>query len=142
MLNHKTLFTLAKHVTVLSMTGLMLAMPSAPLLAIAADGMLHNIRFDPNSRHFVIDTTGAVKATVNTLIIAGRKRVIIDLDNADIAEDLPQDGDLLRGLSSQMFTVRNVTVNQYGGNGRPIVRVLLDLQGDPGAIVPAIFQTE
>ena len=134
MLNHKTLFTLAKHVTVLSMTGLMLAMPSAPLLAIAADGMLHNIRFDPNSRHFVIDTTGAVKATVNTLIIAGRKRVIIDLDNADIAEDLPQDGDLLRGLSSQMFTVRNVTVNQYGGNGRPIVRVLLDLQGDPGAI--------
>ncbi len=134
MLNHKNLFTLAKHVTVASLTGLMLAVPGAPLLAFAADGMLHNIRFDSNSRHFLIDTTGSVKATVNTLIIAGRKRVIIDLDNADIAEDLPRDAELLSALSARMSTVRNVTVNQYGGNGRPIVRVLLDLQGDPGAI--------
>lgn len=130
--------TLSKHVMLAGITGLGLALsltlaPST-LSAWAADGLLHNIRFDQGSRHFMIDTTGPVKAMVNTLTIAGRKRIIIDLDNADIGGDLPRDSQLLEDLTPQLPGLKNVTVNQYGGNGRPIVRVLLDLQGDPGAI--------
>lgn len=131
---NKTLYTLAQHITLAGMLGLSLTMTSPALNAWAADGLLHNIRFDQSSRHFIIDTTGAVKAKVNTLSIAGRKRVIIDLDNADIGGDLPRDTQLLQDLTVQLPNLKNVTVNQYGGNGRPIVRVLLDLQGDPGTV--------
>jgi regulator of replication initiation timing len=135
-------YTLARHIPLAGRVGLVgLGMALAPvaisptaLSAWAADGLLHNIRFDQGSRHFVIDTSGPVKAVVNTLTIAGRKRVIIDLDNADIGGDLPRDTQLLQDLTSQLPTLKNITVNQYGGNGKPIVRVLLDLQGDPGAI--------
>jgi tetratricopeptide (TPR) repeat protein len=131
---NRTLYTLAKHLTLAGIAGLGLTMAPSGLSAWAADGLLHNIRFDQGSRHFLIDTTGPVKAMVNTLTIAGRKRVIIDLDNADIAGDLPRDAQLLEDLIPQLPGLKNVTVNQYGGNGRPIVRVLLDLQGEPGAI--------
>ena len=131
-------YTLARHIplagAVTAGLTLSVALGASQFAAWAADGLLHNIRFDQGSRHFVIDTTGPVKAVVNTLTIAGRKRVIIDLDNADIGGDLPRDAQLLQDLTAQMPTLKNVTVNQYGGNGRPIVRVLLDLQGDPGAV--------
>jgi len=130
----KTSFRLAQHLTLTAVVGLGLALAAIQLPAWAEEGLLHNIRFDQAGHRFVIDTTGSVKAMLNTLTIAGRKRVIIDLDNADIAGDLPRDSQLLQDLTAQLPNLKNVTVNQYGGNGRPIVRVLLDLQGDLGSI--------
>lgn len=96
----------------------------------SADGNLRAIQYDPATQQFVIDTTGPVKAIVNTLNIAGNKRIIIDLDNAEIGLELPRDSQLLRDLNAQLPGIRNITVNQYAGNGRPIVRILLDMQGD------------
>jgi tetratricopeptide (TPR) repeat protein len=111
-----------------------MAFGSSHLTAWAAEGLLHSIRFDPASRHFLMETTGSVKASLNTLTIAGRKRVIIDLENTDISGDLPRDTLLLQDLREQLPALKNITVNEYGGNGRPIVRVLLDLQGEPGSV--------
>jgi chromosome segregation ATPase len=124
--------SLSRQLALASVTGLALICLCSPVWA--TDGTVRNLRFDPANRHFVIDATGPVKAMVNTLNIAGHKRVIIDLDNAEIGVDLPRDVQLLQSLTQQLPSVRNVTVNQYGGNGRPIVRILLDLQGDPGTI--------
>jgi len=111
-----------------------MAFGSSHLTAWAAEGLLHSIRFDPASRHFLMETTGSVKASLNTLTIAGRKRIIIDLENTDISGELPRDALLLQDLREQLPALKNITVNEYGGNGRPIVRVLLDLQGEPGSV--------
>lgn len=124
--------SLSKHLSLVSLTGFALLCLCAP--GWAADGSLRNIRYEQVNRHFVIDASGPVKASVNTLSIAGHKRIIIDLDNAEIGTELPRDVQLLQNLAQQMPAVRNLTVNQYGGNGRPIVRILMDLQGDPGNV--------
>lgn len=124
--------SLSRQLALASVTGLALLCLCVP--SWATDGAIRNIRYDESDRHFIIDASGPVKAMVNTLNIAGRKRIIIDLDNAEIGVELPRDAQLLQDLSRQLPDLRNVTVNQYGGNGRPIVRILLDLQGDPGTV--------
>lgn len=124
--------SLSKHLSLVSLTGFALLCLCAP--GWAADGSVRNIRYDQMNHHFLIDTSGPVKASVNTLSIAGHKRIIIDVDNAEIGTELPRDVQLLQNLAQQMPAVRNLTVNQYGGNGRPIVRILIDLQGDPGNV--------
>lgn len=121
-------FSLARQLTLNSLTGL--ALLGLCLPAWAADGSIRAIHYDPATRHFMIDATGPVRAIVNTLNIAGHKRIIVDVENAEIATDLPRDSQLLQTLSGELPSVRNVTVNQYGGNGRPIVRILLDIDGD------------
>ncbi len=125
-------FPLSRYLTLAGLTGLALASLCLPVFA--SDGVVRNIRYDQASRHFLIDTSGSVNATVNSLNIAGHKRIIIDVDNAEIGIELPRDVQLLQDMARQMPAVRNLTVNQYGGNGRPIVRILLDLQGDPGNV--------
>lgn len=112
--------------------GFLLFCLSMPVWAI--DGAIKDIRYDRTSGHFFIDTTGPAKAMVNTLNIAGRKRIIIDVENAEIGLELPRDVQLLQSLAQETPSLKNLTINQYGGNGRPIVRIMLDIQGDTGAI--------
>ncbi len=119
---------LSRQLALASLTGLTLLSLCSPVWA--ADGAIRSIQYDPASRHFLIDATGPVKALVNTLSIAGHKRIIIDIDNAEIGIDLPRDSQLVSMLSRDIPSLRNVTVNQYGGNGRPVVRILLDIEGD------------
>lgn len=122
-----SLFSLARHITLTGLTGLFL---SSALSAWASDGLIRSMQYDPNTHHFMIDATGPVRAVVNTVNIAGHKRVIVDVDNAEISNSLPKDSQLLAELTQQMPGLRNVTVNQYGGNGRPVVRILLDIESD------------
>lgn len=124
--------SIARQLSLATVTGMALLYLCTP--GWAADGRLQAIRFDSSSRHFQINSVGDVKATVNTLNIAGHKRIIIDLDNAEIGTELPRDVQLLHELSRQLPALRNLTVNQYAGNGRPIVRILMDIQGDPGTV--------
>lgn len=122
-------FPLSRHLALAALTGFALVSLCSPVFA--ADGSIRAIQYDPNTRHFTIDATGPVRAIVNTLTIAGHKRIIIDIDNAEIGMELPRDSQLLQQLSSQFQGLRNVTVNQYGGSGgRPIVRILLDIESD------------
>jgi tetratricopeptide (TPR) repeat protein len=124
--------SLSRHISLVSATGLALLCLVLP--GWAADGRIQAIQYDAMSRHFQIKTAGSVKAVVNTLNIAGHKRIIIDLDNTEIGNELPRDVQLLHALSRQIPALKNVTVNQYAGNGRPIVRILMDIQGNPGTI--------
>lgn len=122
------MFPLSRQLALAAITGFTLASLCSPVWA--ADGAIRNIQYDPATRHFVVDATGPVRAIVNTLTIAGHKRIIMDIDNAEIGLELPRDSQLLQGLSSKMPQLRNVTVNQYAGNGRPIVRILFDIDSD------------
>lgn len=124
--------SLSRQISLAGITGLALLCLCAPVWAV--DGRIQSIHYDAANGHFRIDSAGDVKATVNTLNIAGHKRIIIDLDNAEIGVNLPRDVQLLHDLSRQLPALKNLTVNQYSGNGRPIVRILMDIQGDPGVI--------
>ncbi|WP_373531821.1 tetratricopeptide repeat protein [Vampirovibrio sp.] len=124
--------SLSRHISLASVTGLALLCLVSPVWA--ADGRVQAIQYNAASRHFQINAAGSLRAVVNTLNVAGHKRIIIDLDNAEIGTELPRDVQLLHALSRQMPTLKNVTVNQYAGNGRPIVRILIDIQGDPGTV--------
>jgi tetratricopeptide (TPR) repeat protein len=124
--------SLAKQLSLATVTGMALLYLCTPVWS--ADGRLQGIQYDASTRHFQINSAGEVKATVNTLNIAGHKRIIIDLDNAEIGSELPRDVQLLHDLSRQLPALSNLTVNQYAGNGRPIVRILMDIHGDPGTI--------
>ncbi len=124
--------SLSRQLSLISVTGYALLCLATPVWA--ADGRIQDIRYDAANRHFQINAAGNVKATVNTLNIAGHKRIIIDVDNAEIGTELPRDVQLLHNLSRQLPALKNVTVNQYAGNGRPIVRILFDIEGDPGTI--------
>lgn len=124
--------SLSRQISLAGITGLALLCLCAPVWAV--DGRIQGMRYDAATGHFRIDSAGDVKATVNTLNIAGHKRIIIDLDNAEIGVNLPRDVQLLHDLSRQLPALKNLTVNQYAGNGRPIVRILLDIHGDPGVI--------
>ncbi len=124
--------SLSKQFSLATVTGLALLCLCAPVWS--ADGRIQGIHYDAGTRHFRIDSAGNVKATVNTLNIAGHKRIIIDMDNAEIGTELPRDVQILHDLSRQLPDLTNVTVNQYAGNGRPIVRILMDIKGDPGSV--------
>lgn len=124
--------SLSRQISLAGITGLALLCLCAPVWAV--DGRIQGMHYDAATGHFRIDSAGDVKATVNTLNIAGHKRIIIDLDNAEIGVNLPRDVQLLHDLSRQLPALKNLTVNQYAGNGRPIVRILMDIHGDPGVI--------
>jgi tetratricopeptide (TPR) repeat protein len=126
-------FPLSRHLALAGLTGYALACLCFPVWA--ADGAIRAIQYDPGTRHFMIDASGSVRAIVNTLTIAGHKRVIVDIENAEISTELPRDSQLLQQLSGQFTGLRNVTVNQYGGSGgRPIVRILFDIESDSQTI--------
>ncbi|HEY9686820.1 MAG TPA: tetratricopeptide repeat protein [Coleofasciculaceae cyanobacterium] len=126
-------FPLSRHLALAGLTGYALACLCSPVWA--ADGAIRAIQYDPGTRHFMIDASGSVRAIVNTLTIAGHKRVIVDIENAEISTELPRDSQLLQQLSGQFVGLRNVTVNQYGGSGgRPIVRILFDIESDSQTI--------
>ncbi len=129
---NSSMVSLSRQISLISLTGLALLCLASPVWAV--DGRIQDIRYDATSRHFQINSAGNVKATVNTLNIAGHKRIIIDIDNAEIGQELPRDVQLLHTLSRQLPALKNVTVNQYAGNGRPIVRILFDIEGEPGTI--------
>jgi tetratricopeptide (TPR) repeat protein len=124
--------SLSRQISLIGLTGFALLCLASPVWAV--DGRIQDIRYDAATRHFQINSAGNVKATVNTLNIAGHKRIIIDIDNAEIGTELPRDVQLLHTLSRQLPALKNVTVNQYAGNGRPIVRILFDIEGEPGTI--------
>jgi tetratricopeptide (TPR) repeat protein len=128
----KTVFSLSRRLALIGVTGFALAYLVMPVWA--ADGAIQSIQYDSETRHFIIDATGPVKAMVNTVNIGGHKRVIVDIDNAEIANSLPRDRQLLQNLSARMPGLRNITVNQYGGNGRPVVRVLFEIENDANVI--------
>lgn len=125
----KKVFSLSRSLAVTGLAVLCLSMP-----VWAADGDIRAIRFDEANHRFLIEATGAVKGMANTVNVGTSKRVIIDIDNAEISADLPRDSQLLRDLSARMPGLRNITVNQYSGNGRPVVRILLDIDRESGAI--------
>jgi tetratricopeptide (TPR) repeat protein len=97
------------------------------LPAWAVDGAIRAIRFDPAGRVFRIDASAPVRARMNLLTIAGRKRVIVDVENAEIGRELPRDAQLTQQLSQAFPALRQLTTHQYGNPGHPIVRILLDL---------------
>jgi tetratricopeptide (TPR) repeat protein len=126
-------FPLSRYLALAGLTGYALTCLCSPIWA--ADGAIRAIQYDPGTRHFMIDASGSVRAIVNTLTIAGHKRVIVDIENAEISAELPRDSQLLQQLSGQFTGLRNVTVNQYGGSGgRPIVRILFDIESDSQTI--------
>ncbi len=120
---------LARHFALSSIATTALLL-NAGQSALAADGAIHAIVFDPTSHHFKIMTSGHVHALVNTLTVAAQKRVIIDVDNAEIGADLPRDGDLRQQIAAAMPMLRNITVNQYGSASHSVVRILLDIDGN------------
>ncbi len=120
----KPAFQLSKHLLILGLVACL----SAP--AWAASGTIRALSLDPVTHRLTVDASGPVRAVVNTLNIGGRKRIIVDIDDAAIGFDLPRDAELLQILASQWSAVRNVSVNQFDGHGRSIVRILLDVDGD------------
>lgn len=122
------MYSLARHLALASVTGLALVCLCSPVWA--SDGVIRAIHFDPSSQHLQINASGSVRATVNTLVVAGHKRILLDIENAEIGLDLPRDAQLKQQLMQELPALRNITINQYGSSGRPIVRILLDIDGD------------
>lgn len=107
-----------------------LALSLLVLPAWSASGVIQDINYNTETNQLIIDTSSPVVAMVNTFTVSGQRRAIIDLDNAEIGLSLAKDKVLLDKLTQFIPNLKNLTVNQYGGNGRPIVRVLLDLTGN------------
>lgn len=95
--------------------------------AWAVGGNIRSIQFDPTTHRLRINVSSSVHATINTVDMYGRKRVVVDVENAAIGSTLPHDPELLQQLSRSWPSLRNITTYQYGGANWPIVRVLLDL---------------
>lgn len=98
------------------------------LAAWAVEGQLTSIQFNTQSQSLVMTNSAPVTASVNSVNIGRTKRIIIDLDNAEVGVGIPRDAQLLQQLSRQWPTLKNVSVNQFGGS-KPIVRILLDIDG-------------
>lgn len=101
--------------------------------APSVDGIIYNA----SQKSLQIKSSGPITASVNSISVQGNKRIILDIENAEIGLSMPRDAVLLKDLSSRWPAVRNVSVNQFGGSS-PVVRVLLDLQGDD--YTPSISQ--
>ena len=108
-----------------SLAAAMLLSLHAPAWAVG--GNIRSIQFDPGTHRLRINVSSSVHATINTIDMYGRKRVIVDVENAEIGSALPHDPQLLQQLSKSWPALRNITTYQYGGANWPIVRVLLDL---------------
>lgn len=101
------------------------------------DGTVDAILFNANQRTFQIKSSAPVHASVNSLIIQGNRRVILDIENAEIGLSMPRDAVLMKELASRWPSVKNISVNQFGGT-KPVVRILLDFQGED--LVPQLSQ--
>lgn len=120
----KPAFQLSKHLLILGLAACL----SSP--AWAASGAIRSLSLDPATHRLSVDSSGPVRAVVNTLNISGRKRVIIDIEDAAIGFELPRDSELLARLSAQWGAIKNVSVNQFDGHNRSIVRILIDVDAD------------
>jgi Flp pilus assembly protein TadD len=118
----KTLIALSLAST-LSLTGILLPVDASGKATVEA------ILFNTLQKSFLIKNSGPTRATVNSFNVSGNRRVIIDIENAEIGLSMPRDGLLYRELVSRWPSVKNITINQFGG-ARPVVRVLLDIQGE------------
>lgn len=118
----KTLIALSLAST-LSLTGILLPVDASGKATVEA------ILFNTLQKSFLIKSSGPARATVNSFNLSGNRRVIIDIENAEIGLSMPRDGLLYRELVSRWPSVKNITINQFGG-ARPVVRVLLDIQGE------------
>jgi tetratricopeptide (TPR) repeat protein len=106
----------------------------------AADTFVRAIRYNASSHTVQIDASAPVRAAVNSVSVAGRQRVILDLDNAELGPSLPQDSQLFRDLSGHISSLRNLSTHQYGSSTHPMVRVVLDL--DASVQRPRLIQNE
>ena len=95
--------------------------------AWAVDGIIRSIQFDPASRMLRINASAPVRGEMNILNIAGRKRIIVDINNAEIGMGLPRDSELTQQLSQNFPALRQLTTHQYGNASHPIVRILLEI---------------
>ncbi|MGE0200214.1 MAG: tetratricopeptide repeat protein [Candidatus Melainabacteria bacterium] len=108
-----------------------IALMSAALLlspVSLAASLLNDMNFNTTTGNLDIQTSQGTRATINTLNVSGNKRVIVDLENAEIGDNLPDDMTLLSRLAGQWRPIRNISINQFGG-ATPVVRILLDLDG-------------
>ena len=96
----------------------------------AASGTIHAVGLDANTHRLTVDASGPVHAVVNTVTMNGRKRIIIDIQDASIGYDLPKDADLLARFAATWPSVKNVSINQFGSGAQSTVRILMDVDGD------------
>lgn len=94
--------------------------------AWAAGYVLESINFNPQTNAISIKSQGNVKGTVNSVNVGSKKRIIFDIENAEIGNNLPKDSELLKQLSRNIPSLQSITVNQFGGS-TPVVRILLDV---------------
>jgi Flp pilus assembly protein TadD len=127
----KTLIALSLASTI-SLSGLFAPVDASGKATVEA------ILFNTLQKSFLIKNSGPTRATVNSFNVAGNRRVIIDIENAEIGLSMPRDGLLYRELVSRWPSVKNITINQFGG-ARPVVRVLIDIQGED--YLPELVQT-
>ena len=96
------------------------------LPAWAAGYILDSISVNPANNTIQIKSQGTVRGIVNSVNVGMKKRIIWDIENAEISSSMPRDSELLQNISRQLPMVKNISVNQFGG-AKPVVRILLDV---------------
>lgn len=112
--------------------GLLLAqsllVAAMPLEVLAAQYKLESIDYNPTTQSLLLKSSGPVQATVNAVNIGKSKRIILDIEDAELGTTIPRDPVLLQQLTAKWSGIKNISVNQFGGSD-PVVRVLLDVEG-------------
>lgn len=88
---------------------------------------VNGLDYSSATQSFSLLSTGAVSATVNAVNIGTNKRIILDIEDAEIGT-LPNNTILLKTLAQKWPAIKNISVNQFGGT-HPVVRILLDVDG-------------
>jgi tetratricopeptide (TPR) repeat protein len=104
----------------------------------AAAGTIEGLSYQSAQKSLQIQSNGTIKPTLNTIMVQGNQRIILDLENAEIGLSMPRDAVLQKDLQDQGIAVTYVSVNQFGGQ-TPVVRIVLDLQGE--SVTPTLAAT-